>query len=313
METDPDKPSPGWLAAERDADVTLWLPGGEGRAEVPMFFRRVPPIEVWSGEGKSPLFRIGERGSGDSDKEPVHHVRLECPFFLATFPVTQAQWRGVAERCGLDPDPSRFKGDFRPVDSVNWEEVTRWCAWFAENPGAVRALDSRGGALAIETLRLPAEAEWEIACRAGTTTDYASGDGRAALELAGWFDGNSGGKTHRVGGKRANPWGFYDLHGNVSEWCEDVYDPKKYSKCEDGWSVRAWTDGDAGEDRVDIGGSLRVVRGGSWIHIRLWCRSACRLWWGPPGRKRNHNRGFRPVLVLSAFPGSGGAVPTEPD
>jgi len=318
VETDPDKPSPGWLAAERDADVTLWLPGGEGRAEVPMFFRRVPPMDVWSGEGESPLFRIGERGSGNPAEEPVHHVRLERPFYLATFPVTQAQWRGVAEHCGLDRDPSEFKGDFHPMvpSAFSWISVTTWCEWFIENRGSIRVMDSRGGNFAIETLRLPCEAEWEIACRAGTPTEFGDGDGPAGLDGVGWFQENSGGNTQVVGGKSANPWGLYDLHGNVWEWCEDVWDRRAYSKREEGWMARAWTDDDAGSDSLDWGeGTHHVVRGGSERHQPQQCRSSSRSF--GPGRSSYGTQfiespGFRPVLLVPTPIGSCVSVPTEP-
>jgi len=311
VETDPDKPSPGWLAVEREADVTLWLPGGEGRPEVPMFFRRVPPIEVWSGEGESPLFRIGERGSGFPAEEPVHHVRLERPFYLATFPVTQAQWRGVAELCGLDPDPSEFKGDFRPVEMVDWEDVTAWCQWLCKNTGAIRAVHMHGNSVVVKTLRLPCEAEWEIACRGGTTTEYWNGDGTAALDLCGWYKGNSEERTHRVGEKLANPWGLSDLHGNVWEWCEDVWDGRTYSKREEGGRVRAWTEDYAGTDKEDRGlGARRVLRGGSWGFTSPRCRTSSRIRIRPTYRYQYV--GFRPVLMLSSHPRREVLGQTEP-
>ncbi len=134
---------------------------------------------------------------GDDDEAPVHEVTISQPFYLGKYEVTQAQWKKV-----MGSSPSRFKGANRPVEQVSWYD----CQEFIEK------LNSKGNGV----FRLPTEAEWEYACRAGTTDDYAGN-----LDEMGWYDKNNVGKTQPVGKKKANPWGLYDMHGNVSEWCQD--------------------------------------------------------------------------------------------
>jgi len=167
---------------------------------------------------------------------PQHRVTLTKGFYLGKTEVTQAQWEKV-----MGFNPSLFKGAGRelPVDTVGWKD----CRTFCEKAG--------GG------LRLPTEAEWEYACRAGTQGPYA-GD----LDEMGWYLGNSDGATHPVGGRKPNAWGLYDMHGNVWEWCQDIID--KYSN-------EAVTD-PAGPEKD----GERVLRGGSWAAYASDCRSAAR-------------------------------------
>jgi formylglycine-generating enzyme required for sulfatase activity len=144
-------------------------------------------------------------------------------------------------------------------------------------------------------LSLPTEAQWEYACRAGTGTPYYSGNTEEDLKSVGWYSGNSEGKVHAVGSKDPNAFGLYDMHGNVWEWCVDVYDAEFYSKREA-----------LEKDPVYTSGSeFRVFRGGSWSYIAVRCRSACRGNWHPS--HRNLNLGFRPVrpLPCPAHEGSG--------
>ena len=153
-------------------------------------------------------------------------------------------------------------------------------------------------------IRLPCEAEWEYACRAGTDTDYANGDGEAVLTEMGWYSGNAGNTTHPVRTKKPNSWGLYHMHGNVWEWCEDVYDPKAYAKREHPWSTKAWSEINAGSDakRESYDGKPdRVLRGGSWVFPAEWCRAAFRL--GRLPGLRDWSRGFR---VFLALPGPAG-------
>ena len=134
----------------------------------------------------------GEAGRRDDEKQ--HRVTVTNGFWMARTEVTQAQWKSV-----MGKNPSEHTGDDNlPVENVSWKAARKFC--------------SRTG------LQLPTEAEWEYACRSGSTGPYA-GSGR--LDEMGWFEGNSGGQTHPVGQKSANAWGLQDMHGNVSEWCED--------------------------------------------------------------------------------------------
>ena len=177
--------------------------------------------------------------------EKPHQVTLTKGFYMARHEVTQAQWEKV-----MGSNPSLFKnaGPNAPVDSVSWHD----CQTFATNAG--------GG------LRLPTEAEWEYACRAGTQGPYA-GD----LGETGWYDGNSDGTTHPVGLKKPNAWGLYDMHGNVREWCQDL-SSNEYPN-EDAMDPTGPAKGD------DVGS--RILRGGSWADYAFYCRSAARGWSHP--------------------------------
>lgn len=125
--------------------------------------------------------------------------------------------------------------------------------------------------------RLPTEAEWEYACRAGATTDYSFGNSDAELGDYGWYDENSGGKTHPVGKKKPNAWGLYDMHGNVWEWCQDWHGD--------------YPSGSVTDPTGPVSGSRRVYRGGSWLNVAWFCRSADRD--GDAPANRSHYLGFR--------------------
>ncbi len=203
-------------------------------------------------------FRMGspetEEGR-EADEGPVHEVTLS-PFLIAKYEVTQAAWKRV-----MGSNPSGFKGDDLPVERVSWDD----CQEFCRKTG----------------LKLPSEAQWEYACRAGVDGPF-SGTGRLA-DIA-WYDKNSGETTHPVGKKTANGFGLHDLHGNVWEWCEDVYDEEFYAR--------------AAASRKDpvcrSGSGLRVPRGGSWYDSARYCRSALRGWNEPADRYLN--LGFRPAF-----------------
>ena len=197
---------------------------------------------------------------GDSNEKPVHEVRISQPFYLGKYLVTQAQWEAVMGR-----NPSHFTGDLdRPVEQVFWEDVQDF----------IRRLNAKeGGAI----YRLPTEAEWEYACRAGSTSRYSFGDDSRQLSEYGWYDNNSGDRTHPVGQRTPNAWGLYDMHGNVWEWVQDWYG--KYAP-------EPVTD-----PQGPASGSSRVIRGGSWYYGAGNCRSASRLH-AEPG-PRLDNLGFR--------------------
>ena len=176
---------------------------------------------------------------------------------MGKYAVTQGEWQAL-----MGNNPSKFKGSDRlPVDMISWN----LCQEFLIQAG--------GG------LRLPTEAEWEYACRAGTTTRFYSGDTENDLAAAGWFLANSEEKTHPVGQKRPNAWGLYDMHGNVWQWCQDYYGKNYYATSP--------TENPAGP----LTGEERVVRGGPFDYGAAYCRAANR---GPLAPSvHNPNLGFR--------------------
>jgi formylglycine-generating enzyme required for sulfatase activity len=190
-----------------------------------------------------------QMGANDSDayndEQPVHTVRLTQLFYLGKYEVTQGQWQAV-----MGGNPSEFKGDpNRPVENVSWDDVQEF----------IRRLNSREGGVAY---RLPTDAEWEYAARAGTTTRWSFGDDASQLGRYAWYGGNAGGHTHPVGQLPPNPWGLYDMHGNVNEWVQD--------------GKRDYTSGTAVDPAGPSSGSGRVNRGGSWGDGARFCRSPYR-------------------------------------
>lgn len=229
---------------------TIILPGG---AKMEM---------IWCAPG---AFLMGSPKTEDGrfDDELQHPVKLTKGFWLGKYEVTQAQWSSV-----MGSNNSRFKGENRPVDSVSWGD----CQLFIRKVNA-----SLGGAA-----RLPTEAEWEYACRAGSSKAV-SGSGQ--LDEMAWYDKNSESQTHEVGkGKQPNEWGFYDMHGNVLEWCSDWF-----GKAEEQEAV---------DPRGPTTGSFRVLRGGCWFYFARDCRSAYRLKRAPD--IRNCVNGFRLACNPSA-------------
>jgi formylglycine-generating enzyme required for sulfatase activity len=199
--------------------------------------------------------------NGSPNEKPMHDVTISRAFYMGKYEVTRAQWQSV-----MGSNPSTFKGDSLPVETVSWDDVIAFIARLnAQNDGY--------------TYRLPTEAEWEYACRAGTTGDYA-GD----LDAMAWYDKNSGNKTHAVGTKLPNAFGLFDMHGNVWEWCQDWNHDSYTGAPGDG---SAWLSG--GEQKY------RVLRGGSWFDIASYSRSATR-YWDTPGH-RLKLLGFRVVAV----------------
>ena len=203
-------------------------------------------------------------------EQPVHEVCLQG-FWMGKYEVTQVQWQTV-----MGNNPAYFKGEDRPVESISWNDAQE----FVSNLNV--AVETRGRASL--QFRLPSEAEWEYAARAGTQTAYSFGDDPNQLGEYAWFDGNSGVETHPVGQKRPNAFGLYDMHGNVWEWVADTC-YKNY----DG----APTDGSAWGSLGD--GKPRVLRGGGWYYSPNDCRSAYR-YWNPPDF-RNYFFGLRVVVA----------------
>ena len=180
-------------------------------------------------------------------ERPRHQVTV-APFWIGKYPITQAQWQAV-----MGNNPSHWKDANRPVEQVSWNE----CQEF------VKKLNDRGQG----EFRLPTEAEWEYACRAGSETIYAFGDDPAQLGNYAWFNENSGSETHPVGQKSPNAFGLYDMHGNVWEWCADTWHENYTGAPTDG---SAW--GSLGD------GKAKLLRGGSWNFVPVNVRSASRYW-----------------------------------
>ncbi|MBU7582843.1 MAG: SUMF1/EgtB/PvdO family nonheme iron enzyme [Nostoc sp. TH1S01] len=239
-------------------------------------------LEMVSIPGGTFLMGSPESGKERRDSEsPQHNVNVQ-PFFMGKFPVTQGQWQAVAAldkvNIDLDSDPSRFKGTNRPVERVSWDHAVEFCARLSKKTGKI--------------YRLPSEAEWEYACRAGTTTPFYFGE-TITTELANYNGNYTYGsapkgkyreQTTDVGEFPANPFGLFDMCGNVWEWCEDEWHGNYNNAPIDG---SAWVN--------ENNNQSRLLRGGSWDSYPRYCRSANR---GGDGRDGRGNLvGFRVVVV----------------
>jgi len=207
-------------------------------------------------------------GSSDhgSDERPVHEVTIKEGFYIGRYEVTQEIWQQV-----MGNNRSFFKGAKLPVEQVAWDEAQNF----------INKLNEREDGFVY---RLPSEAEWEYACRAGTIGDYA-GD----LNDMAWYLDNSEKGTHPVGLKKPNAFGLYDMHGNVWEWCQDTYHQNYKGAPTDG---SAWVEG--GEP------NSRVLRGGSWLYDATLQRSAYR--YGFVQEHRSYSLGIRVVAAARALP-----------
>ena len=202
---------------------------------------------------------------------PRHRVRITKPFYLAMREVTQAEYERV-----MGDNPSRFKDNPAcPVETVSWEEASAFCRQLSELPQEQAARSE---------YRLPTEAEWEWACRAGTATRWSGTDEEVALQERAWTGHNAEGRTHPVGQKTPNAWGFFDMHGNVWEWCQDWFSMDYY-----GTSPLDDPSGPAT-------GSERVNRGGCFGDGGARCRASYRTGGGPG--HRNVGLGFRVARSL---------------
>jgi formylglycine-generating enzyme required for sulfatase activity len=255
-----DSPSAGTKAEARESSATE--PSRGIANSLGMKLVLIPAGEFMMG---SPVNETGRGG----DEGPQHKVRISRPFYMAATEVTQKHWRAVMDKKG----DNYFKGDDLPMERMTWDEAQEFC----------QKLSAREG----RTYRLPTEAEWEYACRAGTTTRYSFGDDESRLGEYAWCYANGGSKTHPVGLKKPNPWGLYDMHGNVLEWCSD-------------WYARGYGVKDPNTAVVDPTGpekgAHRVLRGGCWCDPPHSCRSARKEKTGPQGRI--DLLGLRPVMAL---------------
>jgi formylglycine-generating enzyme required for sulfatase activity len=213
-----------------------------------------------------------EKGRSE-DEGPQHEVEISKPFYMGIYTATQEQYEKV-----MGKNPSEFKGTSNPVETVSWDDAVDFC----------KALSKETG----KTVRLPTEAEWEYACRAGTTTPFNTGNTISTDEANykgndAYGDGKKGEfrqKTTPVGSFKKNAFALHDMHGNVAEWCADLYDSNYY----------------ANSPKIDPqgpnNGPLRVARGGGWNDGPLFCRSAARVWCAPT--LRYAYLGFRVVVEI---------------
>ena len=223
--------------------------------KVPNGYVFVPPGRFWMGACDD------DHEARDNEK-PRHEVVLTRGFIIKATPVTQAEWGAFMRR-----NPSQFAGDDRPVECVSWDDAVAFCA----------ALSNKEGLAAATSYRLPTEAEWEYACRAGTTeARYGS------LANIAWFDGNSAGYDHTVGRKAPNAWGLCDMLGNVWEWGGDWYG--------------GYGRGPVSDPTGPAAGTYRIIRGGSWRCSARDARAACRSGGSPSSR--HGGLGFRPARSI---------------
>ncbi|MCX5656031.1 MAG: formylglycine-generating enzyme family protein [Planctomycetota bacterium] len=253
--------SVGRWAAVLAAAVLFWAPGYSSGASNSEATGNLT-LDLGGGATmKLVLIPAGKFMMGE--EKDRHEVTLSKPFYVGVTEVTQAQYQAV-----MGTNPSNFKGATNPVETVSWNDATEFCKKLSEKTR--------------QAVRLPTEAEWEYACRAGTATAFSFGDADSALGDYAWYSANSG-STHPVGQKKPNAWGLYDMHGNVWEWCADWY--ADYPK------------GAATDPQGAASGSQRVLRGGSWGSSADSCRAAGRNGHDPDGR---FNRGgFRVVVSVA--------------
>jgi formylglycine-generating enzyme required for sulfatase activity len=204
-------------------------------------------------------FQMGS-AKGEPDEAPVHKVWISS-FWMDRYEVRQEQFKKYQL-----PDPSHFKDPNHPLEQMNWTDAALYCNERSLAEGLEPCYDEETWQCNFEAngYRLPTEAEWEYACRAGTRTEYSFGNSAQQLRLHAWFSGNSSKRTHPVGRNKPSSWGLYDMHGNVTEWCNDWYSEDYYRQSPER------------DPKGPPKGRERVLRGGAWNSSADSCRSAYR-------------------------------------
>jgi formylglycine-generating enzyme required for sulfatase activity len=249
--------------------------------DLPKIFNSIGMELVLIPKGK---FTMGSPASeeGRYENETEHEVTISKDYYLGVTEVTQGQYEKVI---GVNPSfwqkrvIRKSDSSMYPVEQVTWEDAVEFCKELSDLPEEKKA---------GRVYRLPTEAEWEYACRAGSKSAYSFGESSKLLGDYAWINENSNGRTHPVGEKKANAWGLYDMQGNVWEWCSDWYD--EYPK------------GAVSDPTGPKEGSSRVFRGGGWDYEAALCRSAYRVRFDPSFR--NDSLGFRVALSPSGIPQS---------
>jgi formylglycine-generating enzyme required for sulfatase activity len=209
---------------------------------------------------------------GSSDEKSLHEVIINYDFEIAQTPVTVEEYLHFVKATKKEKREEWTKErENHPVTYVSWNDAVEFCKWLNEQQKKY-------------VYRLPSEAEWEYACRAGTTTTWSFGDDEKELDKYAWYRNNSDGSTHEVGKKKENPWGLKDMYGNVWEWCLDDY--------EDNYNN---TPRDGSEHTIDKK-KYKSLRGGSWVSDASYARSASRI--GDDPADRYSNMGFRLLRTL---------------
>lgn len=246
------------VAAETAAEETEDVDDSTFTNSIGMDFVVIPAGEFVMGSPEEEDYR-------DRDEGPQRQVTVSNEFYMGVYEVTQEQWKEV-----MGTEPFYFKGDDLPAEKISWTNANK----FVEELNRMEGTDK---------YRLPTEAEWEYAARAGTSTAYFFGDDTVELKNYAWYDENSEDRIRAVGLKEPNPWGLYDIYGNVAEWVQDEYHSSYNNAPSDS---SEWT---GGVDR-------RVFRGGSWASDDVNCRSADRDEISPGSRKEEI--GFRVVMEV---------------
>jgi formylglycine-generating enzyme required for sulfatase activity len=195
---------------------------------------------------------------------PVHNVTISRSFYMSKFEITQSLYKSL-----VGSNPSNFKDDSLPVERISWYDAVAFCNKLSDRDGYTKCYTISGNSVTCDWdangWRLPTEAEWEYACKAGSTTDFYNGNNENDLAQIAWYSGNSNDSTHVGGQKKPNKFGLYDMLGNVFEWV---------------WDWKGNYSGSETDPTGPSSGSVKIIRGGSWHNglVNGMCRSSFRGW-----------------------------------
>ncbi|MFC1758992.1 formylglycine-generating enzyme family protein [Planctomycetota bacterium] len=253
------------------APATTCLWGDDGNASELLKRFADEFVSITPGQGKFPAtFQMGDANEKD---QPVRRVRIDRAFHIAKYEVTQELWHAV-----MGKNPSRWKGERNSVEMLSHDEAVEFCRRVTKRLASMKLIN------ADEVIRLPSEAEWEYCARAGTKTKYSFGDNVSDLNAYAWHTGNAAGNDPPVGAKKPNPWGLYDMHGYLWEWCSDP------------WLDRRTSAPDSKPDQ-----KKRVIRSGSWKDAAPKLTSSFRI--GVVSKTKDDAIGFRCVQATKTTGG----------